>query len=952
MKMNKNGAIWVALGVVAVAALVMYFFVLPQMRDDKTAQELAKKASETVEQAKDTAEKTVDKAKDAAQTAAEQTKQAVQASDVTKQATQIADQAKDTVKEVAADPKAGILQKMARLKADGEQATVEFEQLFADNKRPTVEQIEAARAKLEAALKNASEMKAPEGLDPATLALIANMSQGAQRALVALKATPDDVASAKAAYDALKLTMMAALEGKEAPKIATEPAQEIAKLDDAKPADNMTAEKPADAAKAEIKPAETPAEAIDANLPSFDVLRVEKDGSTVIAGKTGPGAKIDVLDGDKVIASTVAGPEGDFVIVLDNPLVAGDHSIVLQATGKDGKKVVSVEVATVSVPADKSGKLLAMVTKPGEASRIMETPEADNQTVVARNDDQAVKAELATKDVTVEVKQETVDAKKEPIVEAKTEQKPDAQKAEVKPVEVAKQEPVEVAEQKADKPEEAKSEDKTVATPALPDAATELANTAPVVKQDVAKVEDTVKAEVKPTDTTKPADTTEIAKNDAATPAEPAKTDTQTASSDTAEVAKAETDSAAKTETSDVKPANVEPKPAEKAQTLPEVLVNAVEIEGNKIFVAGTARPKSVVRVYADDKLVAEVRTDENGRFVADNSLPLSVGNHTIRADVLSNDGKKVEVRASVPFFRPEGEQLAAVNSDAEAASDQKMKPLADGDYDRAREEAGKAVALLKALYNAGRTPTLDELAAARSATEIALKTLSQIRLSDNDNPVAKQIADKTAGEAAKALALLKSLPQDANAVKTALNSIDDAVTSAVSPAMQMAAANKTTTATEKAKSTDDTAVKQPVKPDTAEVADNSAKQSSVQNSIATDVAKADNVVKNDTAADTVKVEPNTEVAATDDSQPKVIEQAPLTASQSASVIIRRGDTLWQISRRVYGMGVRYTTIYMANEDQISNPDRIMPGQIFGMPEKYLPNAEELHRERMKHKKQ
>jgi nucleoid-associated protein YgaU len=68
-------------------------------------------------------------------------------------------------------------------------------------------------------------------------------------------------------------------------------------------------------------------------------------------------------------------------------------------------------------------------------------------------------------------------------------------------------------------------------------------------------------------------------------------------------------------------------------------------------------------------------------------------------------------------------------------------------------------------------------------------------------------------------------------------------------------------------------------------------------------------------------------------------------------VIIRRGDTLWQISRRVYGKGVRYTTIYLANEDQIANPDRIMPGQIFGVPEKYLPNAEELHRERMDHRK-
>jgi nucleoid-associated protein YgaU len=53
-----------------------------------------------------------------------------------------------------------------------------------------------------------------------------------------------------------------------------------------------------------------------------------------------------------------------------------------------------------------------------------------------------------------------------------------------------------------------------------------------------------------------------------------------------------------------------------------------------------------------------------------------------------------------------------------------------------------------------------------------------------------------------------------------------------------------------------------------------------------------------------------------------------------SSVIIRRGDTLWQISRRVYGRGIKYTTIYQANEDQIKNPHKIWPGQVFALPEK------------------
>lgn len=54
------------------------------------------------------------------------------------------------------------------------------------------------------------------------------------------------------------------------------------------------------------------------------------------------------------------------------------------------------------------------------------------------------------------------------------------------------------------------------------------------------------------------------------------------------------------------------------------------------------------------------------------------------------------------------------------------------------------------------------------------------------------------------------------------------------------------------------------------------------------------------------------------------------------NVIIRKGDNLWRISRRLYGEGVRYTTIYQANQGQIRNPDLIYPGQVFLTPENDL----------------
>lgn len=49
--------------------------------------------------------------------------------------------------------------------------------------------------------------------------------------------------------------------------------------------------------------------------------------------------------------------------------------------------------------------------------------------------------------------------------------------------------------------------------------------------------------------------------------------------------------------------------------------------------------------------------------------------------------------------------------------------------------------------------------------------------------------------------------------------------------------------------------------------------------------------------------------------------------------VVSRGDSLWRISRAAYGDGARYTVIYDANHNQIRNPDRIYPGQVFVIPE-------------------
>ena len=61
---------------------------------------------------------------------------------------------------------------------------------------------------------------------------------------------------------------------------------------------------------------------------------------------------------------------------------------------------------------------------------------------------------------------------------------------------------------------------------------------------------------------------------------------------------------------------------------------------------------------------------------------------------------------------------------------------------------------------------------------------------------------------------------------------------------------------------------------------------------------------------------------------------AAVTVPKVATAVVSRGDSLWRISRAVYGAGERYTVIYGANHNQIRNPDRIYPGQVFVLPEK------------------
>jgi nucleoid-associated protein YgaU len=57
------------------------------------------------------------------------------------------------------------------------------------------------------------------------------------------------------------------------------------------------------------------------------------------------------------------------------------------------------------------------------------------------------------------------------------------------------------------------------------------------------------------------------------------------------------------------------------------------------------------------------------------------------------------------------------------------------------------------------------------------------------------------------------------------------------------------------------------------------------------------------------------------------------SAKTGAVIVVRSGDTLWQIAQRHYGNGAKYTQIFKSNRQQIRNPNWIYPSQKFEIPQ-------------------
>lgn len=133
---------------------------------------------------------------------------------------------------------------------------------------------------------------------------------------------------------------------------ATQPAAPDSSAPDSGASQSGTSDSGSRATEAETPPAAgaPAAGAPDLILPSFDVVRVERSGEAVIAGRAMPGSLVTILDGDEPIGIVIADAKGQWVLVLGRRLAPGAHELGLSAKTRGGKVLLSANVVVIAVP--------------------------------------------------------------------------------------------------------------------------------------------------------------------------------------------------------------------------------------------------------------------------------------------------------------------------------------------------------------------------------------------------------------------------------------------------------------------------------------------------------------------------------------------------------------------------------------------------------------------------
>lgn len=157
---------------------------------------------------------------------------------------------------------------------------------------------------------------------------------------------------------------------------------DMASLSQPVTAENAAATPAAPAVESPAAPAaltpENPAALPDPAIPTFDTVRVEPNGDTVVAGRAMPGATVQLKRDGETVGTATADATGAFVIIPDKPLAPGAGTLTLEVT-QDGKITPSEQTVAVAVKPDASGAAMVAMIDPSKPTTVVPPPATVSQ---------------------------------------------------------------------------------------------------------------------------------------------------------------------------------------------------------------------------------------------------------------------------------------------------------------------------------------------------------------------------------------------------------------------------------------------------------------------------------------------------------------------------------------------------------------------------------------------
>jgi nucleoid-associated protein YgaU len=111
--------------------------------------------------------------------------------------------------------------------------------------------------------------------------------------------------------------------------------------------------------------------------PAFDIVRVEPDGSALVAGRAEPDATVTISSNGAPLGQARANARGEWVWTSPAPLAPGSYAVTLEAAPPGGGAPLASEQAVAVVVPDRPETPLVVLTAPDAPSTVLQKPEAE-----------------------------------------------------------------------------------------------------------------------------------------------------------------------------------------------------------------------------------------------------------------------------------------------------------------------------------------------------------------------------------------------------------------------------------------------------------------------------------------------------------------------------------------------------------------------------------------------